>query len=272
MGAVSAGYFYTPVTVETKGDKTFVTQADRQTEQAARTYLNRHRSHDKVWGEEFGKDFGRPVPEDITWVIDPIDGTKAFMDGLAYWTNLIAVFRGAELLFGLINQPVTGERYWGGPLCPSRYAYTDPQTGHRAEMPIQCADVVDINRLMWRSTTRDYMEAEDRRGYDALAQSAPPREGGDAMLYAALARGRTLNCVFDGDLAAWDIAGPAAVVLGAGGVVTDAAGAPLDFFCSGKTTVLAAATSELHQTLREILKDARAHKESKNLTATSTQR
>lgn len=254
MGSVSSSYFYCPIEAETKSDKTFVTKADRETEQAARRYLTQSCPRAKVWGEEFGKDFAAPAANDITWVFDPIDGTKAFMDGLAYWTNLIAAFRGTELLLGVINQPITGERYWGGPAIGSRYKYVNPANGQKTEEAIHCARVKNIEKLMWRSTTRDYMQPRERKAYNALAERVEPRDGGDAMLFAALARGRTLNCVYDAELSPWDVAGPAAVLLGAGATVSDGEGNPLNYFFEGKTTMLTCATKELHAAVLAVLR------------------
>jgi fructose-1,6-bisphosphatase/inositol monophosphatase family enzyme len=138
-------------------------------------------------------------------------------------------------------------------MVPSVYSYIDPMTQERQTVSMRCAKVTDISRLAWRSTTKNYMLPIDKAGYDALATVAPPREGGDGMLYLSLARGRTLNCVYDGDLAPWDIAAPAAVVLGAGGVITDAQGQPLNFMRDGKTTVVAAATPALHAAVLGII-------------------
>ena len=88
-----------------------VTRADRAAETAMRAILARKRPDDAILGEEFG---ATPGTSGLTWVLDPIDGTRAYLSGAPTWGVLIAVDAGDGPILGLIDQPYIGERFWGG--------------------------------------------------------------------------------------------------------------------------------------------------------------
>ncbi len=251
MGEVARTFYHqdsATLGAQLKADKTFVTEADRQTEDAARQVLARLFPDDGILGEERE---GHEGPSGRVWVIDPIDGTKAFMDGLPFFTNLLGVVEDGQLVLGIINQPIAHERWIGGPSIPTRYRYRDAH-GQPIEIPARCLPATTLDALAWRSTTVEHLSPDEIPRFNRLAARVKSRHAGDAYPYGALARGRTLTAVVDADLAPWDIAGPAAVVLGAGGVVTDMAGLPLDYLKSGKTSVLAACTPAMHQAIRRV--------------------
>ena len=102
-------YFLRPLAVESKTDRSPVTQADRQTELALRRLIEERYPLHAVRGEEYGERGGGPY----RWVLDPIDGTRAFMAGLPVWGTLIGLMRRGTPVYGLMHQPFTRERFFG---------------------------------------------------------------------------------------------------------------------------------------------------------------
>ena len=88
-----------------------VTAADKAAEQVMRSVLAEQRPDDAIIGEEFGVRAGR---SGLTWVLDPIDGTRGFLAGTPTWGVLISVCDAGGPIFGMIDQPYVGERFWGG--------------------------------------------------------------------------------------------------------------------------------------------------------------
>ena len=101
------------LTAENKDASGFdpVTVADRAAEEAMRAILAKRRPRDAILGEEFGLTEGS---SGLTWVLDPIDGTRAFLSGTPTWGVLIAVSDASGPILGVIDQPYTGERFFGG--------------------------------------------------------------------------------------------------------------------------------------------------------------
>ena len=109
-GAVIRPLFRSALLVEAKGDASPVTAADQQAEQAIRTFLAERFPDHGIWGEEYGAD--RPDAEWL-WLLDPIDGTRAFVTGRPLFGTLISLLHKGKPLLGLIDQPATGERWIG---------------------------------------------------------------------------------------------------------------------------------------------------------------
>jgi histidinol phosphatase-like enzyme (inositol monophosphatase family) len=195
-----------------------VTEADKGAERAIRALISERYPDHGVIGEEYGED--RPDAE-FVWVLDPVDGTRAFIAGLPLWCTLIGLrFEGRPVL-GSIGQSYLGELYIGhaagsrlispsgvGPLkvrsCPKLadaiIATTDPE-----------ACFTHAERDAWRQVRR-------------AARLA--RLGCDAYAYAMVAAG-TMDLVVEAGLKAWDIDAAIPVLEGAGGVVTDWEGQPV---------------------------------------------
>src|SRR5258708_35332431 len=104
-------YFRKPLTVDDKADLTPVTAADRAAEQAMRSLIERHFPNHGIVGEEFGR-----VREDaeFVWTLDPIDGTKSFISGVPLFGTLIALTCRKRPILGIIDQPISRERWVGG--------------------------------------------------------------------------------------------------------------------------------------------------------------
>ncbi len=189
-----------------------VTIADKSGEEAIRRLIAERNPRHGVIGEEHGED--RPDAE-FVWVIDPIDGTRAFIAGLPVWTTLIGLRFEGQPVLGSIGQPVLGEIYIGGP-DGSRLI------GPRGERPLRVRQGVALADAIIATT--DPHTGFDRREMTAWreirAACRLARLGCDAYAYAMVAAG-TIDLVLEAGLKCWDIEAAAPVVAGAGGVVTD---------------------------------------------------
>ncbi len=217
-----------------------VTVADRASEAAMRDILNVARPDDGIFGEEFP---AKPSQNGLTWVLDPIDGTRGFISGTPTWGVLIALRDADGPFFGIIDQPYIGERFVGG----FGRAYVEgPHGTHdlktRAARPLAEATVF--------TTFPEVGTPEDRAGFEAVSQNANlTRFGMDCYAYALLAAGQ-IDLVIEAGLQEYDIAGPHAVVTAAGGIVTDWTGGPAHE--GGR--VIAAANAEIHAEALAILR------------------
>ncbi|MRX51567.1 histidinol-phosphatase [Paracoccus sp. S-4012] len=217
-----------------------VTEADRAAERAIRAVLARRRPDDAIVGEEYGPTPGR---SGLTWVLDPVDGTRAFISGIPSWGTLIGV-TGADgmPIHGLVDQPWTGERFEGG-RGPARL------TSPRGETPLGVRGTTALADATLMTTFPELGgpgEAEAFRRVSARARLT--RYGLDCYAYALLAAGH-VDLVIESGLQAYDIVAPMAVILAAGGIVTAWDGGP----AQGGGRVIAAATPELHRAAMELL-------------------
>lgn len=217
-----------------------VTEADRNAETAMLAILQQLRPDDAVLGEEHGH---RAGSSGLTWVLDPIDGTRGFISGTPTWGVLIAVSDETGPLLGLIDQPYIGERFSGG---GGRAQVTGPQgtrpLGVRATRTL--ADATLFTTFPEVGTSEE--GAAFRRVSDRVRLT---RYGCDCYAYALLAAGQ-IDLVIEAGLQAYDIQAPIAVIEAAGGLVTDWTGGPVHQ--GGQ--VVAAATRELHVAALELLK------------------
>ncbi|MEM9524313.1 MAG: inositol monophosphatase family protein [Pseudomonadota bacterium] len=219
-----------------------VTEADRAGERAMRAVLHAERPDDGVSGEEFGRREGR---SGLTWVLDPIDGTRGFIAGTPTWGVLIAAGpEGAPPLLGVIDQPYIGERFTG----------YDGWAGFQGPHDIRSLTVSATRQLAEAKLLTTFPEigtANERQGFQAVARSCRLiRYGMDCYGYALLAMGQ-IDLVIEAGLAAHDIQAPMAVVRAAGGLVTDWRGGSAH--AGGR--VIASATPALHARALEILSE-----------------
>ncbi len=187
-----------------------VTEADRGAEAAIRKLISARFPDHGVIGEEYGED--RPDAE-FVWVLDPVDGTRAFISGLPLWTTLIGLRRQGELVMGVVGAPALGEVYVGGP---------HGARLHRdgVSQPIRTRACPAPGEATISTTDPILFDADHRRGWDALrAASRLARLGCDGYAYAMVACGR-MDVVAETGLKPWDWSGPAALVRAAGGVAT----------------------------------------------------
>ena len=242
---VTLAYFRSDrLNLTSKGADEFdpVTQADREAEEAIRAVLADRRPDDAILGEEFGQSPGKTG---LTWIIDPIDGTRGFISGTPTWGTLISVGRGDGPIIGLIDQPYTGEMFVGGPgFAEMMRAGTVTKLGVRPKSALAEATIL--------TTFPEIGGPNERAAFHQLASKTRlTRYGMDCYGYALLAAGQ-VDLVVEAGLQAYDINAPIAVVQAAGGIVTDWQGAPAHH--GGR--VIAAASAKLHAAALEILSRA----------------
>jgi histidinol phosphatase-like enzyme (inositol monophosphatase family) len=231
--------------VADKGTRAFdpVTEADHAAEAAMRAVLADRRPDDGILGEEMAGVAGR---SGLTWVIDPIDGTRAFMIGAPTWGTLIALCDAAgRPLFGLIDQPHTGERWTGG---LGRAGFAAPGGASR----LATRPTTRIGEALLCTTFPEVGTEDERAAFARVAAEARlTRYGLDCYAYGLLASGH-VDLVIEAGLAPYDICAPLAVVEAAGGIVTDWAGGP----AHGGGRVLAAANRGIHAAAMALLAGA----------------
>ncbi len=216
-GAVIKPHFRARLATERKGDQSPVTIADRGAEQAMRAVLQRHFPEHGILGEEFGL-----LNEGAAyrWVLDPIDGTRAFITGRPVFGTLISLIHDGRPILGIIDQPVTGERWMR--IDGEATAFSGPFGGEPRTRP--CASLADAEL----SCTSPDMLGRFMPAWRHLAdQVARVSWGGDCYAYGLLALGQ-IDIIAECDLKIWDWAALLPVVEGAGGRMTDWQGRPLD--------------------------------------------
>jgi len=219
---------------ESKGAVGFdpVTVADRAAERAMRDLLAVHRPQDGILGEEYGP---QPGQSGLTWVLDPIDGTRGFMSGTPTWGVLIAVADDSGARLGLIDQPFTGERFEGG---LGRAAWRSPHGA--GTLAARAHRGLDQATLF--TTFPEIGSAAERAAFARVAQDVRlVRYGMDCYAYALLAAGQ-IDLVIEAGLHVYDVMAPIAVIEAAGGIVTNWQGGP----AHEGGQVLAAANAEVH--------------------------
>lgn len=222
------------LTAENKLDSGFdpVTVADRAAETAMRAVLAELRPNDSILGEEHGHAAGT---SGLTWVLDPIDGTRSFISGTPTWGVLIALSDATGPKLGLIDQPYIGERFMGG---IGRCDWSGPG---RAE-PLGTRAIPSLADATLFSTFPEIGTPDQRDAFQRVARDVKlTRYGCDCYAYALLAAGQ-IDLVIEAGLNAYDIQAPIAVIEAAGGIVTQWDGSPAHH----GGTALAAATPELH--------------------------
>ena len=233
-GAAILPWFRTDIAATNKDQTGFdpVTEADRAAEKAMRAVLKEQRPEDAILGEEFGATVGT---SGLTWVLDPIDGTRAFISGAASWGVLIGVTDANGPILGVIDQPYTRERWISGP----DLARFDGPMGTR---PLATRGTTHLQDATLFTTFPEVGTVEEGAAFHRVAGACRlTRYGLDCYAYGLLALGQ-IDLVIEAGLHAYDICGPAAVVAGAGGIVTDWQGGP----AHEGGQVIAAATPALH--------------------------
>jgi histidinol phosphatase-like enzyme (inositol monophosphatase family) len=194
-----------------------VTEADKGAERAIRALISQHYPDHGVIGEEYGED--RPDAE-FVWVLDPVDGTRAFIAGLPVWTTLIGLRHNGTPVMGSIGQPYIGELFIGH----AGGSRLESRDGRRPLKVRPCPSLAGAIIATTDPVLFQGAEREAWRGVRAAARLA--RLGCDAYAYAMVAAG-TLDLVIETGLKAWDIDAAIPVIAGAGGLTTDWEGQPV---------------------------------------------
>jgi myo-inositol-1(or 4)-monophosphatase len=208
-------YFRADHSVNHKGGDRFdpVTDADEAAERAMRTLIEREFPEHGVLGEEFGGVLAR---EGYQWIIDPIDGTRAFIAGLPIWGVLIGLYHDGRPLIGVMDQPYLDERYRGWTLSDSGGANATARGQTRALKTRACAGLSEATL----STTDSHLfHGEEADAFARVRERVKlTRYGYDCYAYCMLAAGH-IDCVIESGLKPFDIAALIPILAGAGGGV-----------------------------------------------------
>lgn len=225
-GAIIRRYFRAPNGLETKSDASPVTLADREAEAEMRRLIAQAFPGDAIIGEEFGS---TPGTSGRTWVLDPIDGTRAFIAGRAIFGTLVALMVEDWPVLGIIDQPVARERWLG--------VIGQPTLFNGA--PVRTRACAALKGAALATTSPHLFSAHEGEHYLALAAAVSGGDmrhgaiyGGDCYNYACLASGH-LDIVVEAGLKLHDFAALVPVVEGAGGCMCDWAGDPLSAASAG---------------------------------------
>jgi myo-inositol-1(or 4)-monophosphatase len=187
-----------------------VTEADRAGEAAMRQLIKRSFPTHGIIGEEFGAE---QDDADYVWVLDPIDGTRAFIAGLPTWGTLIGLSRAGQPVFGMMHQPFTRERFFGD---GGSASFRGPG-GERRLRTRRCASLGDA---IISTTSPKLFSGDELRAYDRVESVARlARYGCDCYAYCMLAAGH-IDLVVESGLKPYDIVALIPIIEGAGGVVT----------------------------------------------------
>ena len=217
------------VTVQTKSDDSPVTIADRGAEQLMRATIARRFPSHGIIGEEFGSE---RADAEFVWVLDPVDGTKAFITGIPLWGTLIALLHHGQPILGCINQPVLDQLMIG-----------DGTTTILNGRTVRCRNTTRLeSATLLTSDPLNPGKFQPKSNYPALeARAKLVRTWGDCYGYLLVASGWADVCV-DPIMNPWDIAALIPIIRGAGGIITDWQGGA----AYPAESTIACATAELH--------------------------
>ena len=240
-GSVIRPYFRSALPADLKADQSPVTIADREAELAMRAVLQRLCPECGIMGEEFGAGVPQrephglsgeaparvalgtsgsdPAPAALRWVLDPIDGTRAFITGRPTFGTLVALMDGEVPVLGIIDQPVTQERWIGAAGRATKFRGPwGGQVGTRACAVLAQAELSATSPEMFGSGDGVVDNWPSWRRLAARVRRTS--WGGDCYAYGLLALGQ-IDVIAECDLKLWDWAALLPVIEGAGGRLTD---------------------------------------------------
>ncbi len=224
-----------------KGSFDPVTEADRGGEAAMRALITQTFPGHGILGEEFGSE---RTDAECVWVLDPIDGTRAFIGGLPTWGTLIGLSRNGVPVRGMMHQPYLAERFTGD----GRSARLRAPSGERTLRTRRCADLAQA--ILATTDPRLFAAGAEAERFRSLeGQVRMSRYGADCYAYAMLASGQ-VDLVIETGLQAYDIVALIPLIEGAGGVVTNWQGGS----ASQGGDVIAAANHQIHEKALRLLR------------------
>jgi myo-inositol-1(or 4)-monophosphatase len=252
-GAAIMPFFRSDLDVDdkrTRGAFDPVTEGDKAGERAIRALVDSRFPDHGILGEEYGFKAGASP---VSWVIDPIDGTRVFMSGLPTWGTLIGAMENNIPVVGLMDQPYTGERFVGGP----SGAFL---IGPRGRRPMACRGCASLDdAVMGATDPRMFAKGKEADAFATLADRVKLlRYGGDCYNYAMVALGQ-MDLVVEAGNQAYDILPLVPVIEAAGGMVSDWQGRPLrggDDFARSGGRMIASGDTRVHEQALEVLSGA----------------
>jgi myo-inositol-1(or 4)-monophosphatase len=222
-----------------------VTEADKAAEAAMRRLIKAQFPGHGVVGEEFGVEAAQA---EYVWILDPIDGTRAFISGLPLWGTLIGLERSGAPVYGMMSQPFTRERFFGD---GRRAGWRGP--AHRGtgveDRRLSVRKGVDIGQATLMSTSPSLFEGASAQAFARVSSACRmTRFGGDCYAYCMLAAGH-VDLVVEAGLQRYDIAPLIPIIEGAGGIVTSWTGGS----AADGGAVVAAGDARLHEAALKLL-------------------
>ncbi len=209
-----------------------VTEADRAAEAAIRSLIETRYPTHGILGEEHGS---VGLDREHVWVIDPIDGTRAFITGIPVWGTLVGLTQNGKSIAGMMSQPFTGELFYALNGKSSRVSGA-VETANRV------SGITDLSKATLFTTTPHLFKGDARRRYDEIESKVKLfRYGCDCYAYCMLAAG-FVDLVIETALQPYDIVALVPIIEAAGGIVTDWDGSRPE----KGGNIVAAATPELH--------------------------
>jgi len=242
-GAVIRPYFRQRIEVAHKpGRGSFdpVTEADKGGERAIRAIIERERPDDGILGEEYGEKPGR---NSLRWVLDPVDGTRAFITARHEWGSLIALEENEVPVLGMLDQPVLGERFLG---VNGRSVLIEGDK--RTSLHVRECDELGKAILCATDPSAYFSESQQAAFQRVKMAVRMTRYCGDCYLFAALAMG-FVDLVIEANFKRWDVAALIPLVEGAGGIITSWDGGD----CRDGKTILACGDKRIHQQAVKLL-------------------
>ncbi|HSA80283.1 MAG TPA: histidinol-phosphatase [Geminicoccaceae bacterium] len=237
--AVVRRYYRVAVPVEAKLDASPVTIADREAERAMRDLIQAHYPDHGIEGEEFGVE-GEGA--EFVWHLDPIDGTKSFITGRPQFGTLVGLSRAGRPVLGIIDQCILRERWVG--LSGQGSSWNSTPIRVRPCSGLELAVLYATSPLMFAA-------GAERAAFERVQRAVRyPLFGGDCYVYGLLAMG-FVDVIVEADLDAHDFMALVPVVEGAGGVMTDWQGRPLNAASDGR--VVAAGDPRVHEGVLKLL-------------------
>ena len=240
--AVIRPFYRSRLNADLKHDSSPVTIADQTAEQAMRAVLAHRFPTHGIEGEEYGVD--RPGAR-YRWVLDPIDGTRAFITGRPMFGTLIALLEEGRPVLGILDQPISAERWTGVLGQPTTFTGGPGHVGVRSCPALAAAELSC-------TAPEIFSEPETRRWRRLQAAAARTTWGGDCYAYGLVALGG-VDVIAEAGLKVWDWAALVPIIEGAGGRMTDWAGAPLHPGSDGR--VLAVGDPALHSPAIHLLEE-----------------
>jgi histidinol phosphatase-like enzyme (inositol monophosphatase family) len=244
-GEVIRPYFRQRIEITDKGLKKGmmfdpVTAADQNAEKAVRAIIERERPYDGIVGEEFGE---KPSANGLTWLLDPVDGTRAFITGRHEWASLIGLEDNGRAALGIMDQPVLRERFIG--------------VNGKAELvsggtrtPLSVRPCPDISQAVLCATHPEaYFTPDERDAFRCVQQAVRmTRFGGDCYIFGSLALG-FIDLIVESSFHRWDVSALIPIVEGADGIITNWQGGS----CAAGGQILAAGDVRVHAQAMKLL-------------------
>ncbi len=220
-------FFRAAFTLDDKADASPVTEADRAAETAMRRIIEAECPRDGIIGEEFGE---KPGTTGRVWVLDPIDGTTSFIAGRPIFGTLISLMVDGWPVLGIIDQPIANERWVGVTGRPTLFN----------DLPATTRRCATLDQALLATTSPHLFGDDQAVSFLALASKVARRRliyGGDCYNYGLVASGH-VDIVVEAGLKLHDFAALIPIVEGAGGMMCDWSGDPLNADSSGDVIAL----------------------------------